>query len=58
MNRGAFIHHLKALWKHDGNELRELTIADLLDDAATVGLPDASVVYCHYLLCGLDKKGF
>ena len=51
MNRKLFLERLEHLW-HDNAEYKtDLTIEDLLDDAATIGLEGASELY----LKGLQK---
>lgn len=56
MNRAKFLKDLKTLWVHDKTMKFDLTIADLLDDAATLGLKDAARVYVSLLTGHIDKK--
>lgn len=57
MNRQKFLKQLEALWKHDKTSGYDLCLEDLLDDAATIGLPGAAKLYVSLLLkAGIDKS--
>lgn len=45
MNRQKFLNNLKALWQVNGELQEMLTIDDLLDDVASLGLSGASEMY-------------
>lgn len=49
MNRKMFIKQIEKMWKEDGMENHPLTIEELLDDAATLGLEGASKCYVDSL---------
>lgn len=45
MNRGTFLRRMKDLWIENNEIETPLTIEDLLDDSATLGLEGASEIY-------------
>lgn len=55
MNRRAFLRKLLKVWEENGEMAEPLTIADLLDDAACMGMEGASDLYM--LLLQNSKKG-
>lgn len=54
MNRDGFLNSLRQLWKANLEMGEPLTIDDLLDDAASLGVAGASEMYGILLKDGLD----
>lgn len=50
MDRREFLKKLKTLWQENAEMGEALTITDLLDDAATLGMEGASEAYVTALL--------
>lgn len=57
MDRLEFLRRLRQMWSADGELSEPLTIDDLLDDAATLGVRGASEMYAILLRDALEHKG-